>query len=128
MLQRNELPALVERIRSALAFLTTEGYTLSVGRVTFDPGRNVTVPINLAVVQDGVTLTPQATAYEQFARNYGLDPAWLNQEFTMNGKRARIVGLNTRARGYPVLVEHGGKTYRYPAGTIRAFVQLSQAK
>lgn len=71
--------------------------------------------------KDGNALSAAAIAFQQDAWRVGLDPKDLGREFTSQGKRFRISGLNLRAKKYPVLaVENGtGKTFKFPAERVK---------
>ena len=62
---------------------------------------------------DGVLVTPEADAFKRNARSYGFEPTDLFAEVKLSsGKRGTIIGLKTRNRKYPVIVETAQGTYK----------------
>lgn len=92
------------------------------GNARYGPG-NATVKFTFARVgDDGKAMTPERQAFERFAARHGLDPEDLGRTFrTLQGDRFAIVGLNTRARTYPVIAERAdGKRFKFSASQVKA--------
>lgn len=83
----------------------------------------VTFKVDLNIVaENGVVHDRYRDEYTQLARIYGLDPEWIDREFTdRTGTKFRISGLNTRKRKFPVIVARvtDGKKFLYNIDTIR---------
>jgi len=81
------------------------------------------------VDDNGNEMDSKARDFVRVASAYGLSADDYLAEFTDNGRTFRITGLNTRARGYPVLAEdvRTGKTYKFPAGRVKRALELSKA-
>lgn len=79
--------------------------------------------------EDGNAMDSKAKDFVRCARNYGLSADDYHAEFQSNGRTFRITGLNTRARGYPVLAEdvRNGKTYKFPAGRVKEALARARA-
>jgi len=100
------------------------GIELSAKNASFTPN-TCTFKLELGVVgSDGVTSSKEAESYKVNAGLFGLDPNWLGETFTANGKTFKVIGLNTRAKKYPVVVQEVGSDGRYKfsaEGVVRAF-------
>ena len=64
--------------------------------------------------------TPEASNWKQLASLYGLPEDALGKEISLGGQTMKIVGLNTRARRTPVMLEaSNGKSYKAPAESVQ---------
>ncbi len=81
---------------------------------------NFKVQIN-TIDANGVVETSERSRFTTLAHNYDLEPEWLDQEFMHQGIRYKILGLNTRAKRYPVQVlRMDSKTaYKFPSKLVR---------
>lgn len=62
---------------------------------------------------------PEETDWQRFATLFNLPEDALGKEITLGGQKMKIVGLNTRARKMPVMLEAaGGKKYKAPAESV----------
>jgi len=79
--------------------------------------------------EDGNALDSRAKDFMRVADAYGLSKDDYLAEFRSNGRTFRITGLNTRARGYPVMAEdvRTGKTYKFPAKRVKQALEQSKA-
>jgi len=78
--------------------------------------------------EDGSVNSKEASSFKALAREYGFEPSDLGREFTSlnDGKRFRIIGLNTRARKMPIIcerLEDGGR-YKFPSSNIHMCFKL----
>ena len=104
----------VDKCLSQLEKLT--GLTAVLGdRVTFDPGRNVTFKLTLAVKGE----TPEVRDFELACHRYGLKSDDLGKTFISRGKTYKITGLTTRRPKFPINVEcSDGKAFKFPAADV----------
>lgn len=91
-------------------------------RTTYSPG-NCTTKFQFAQVTEDGAMTKERQDFESYAGSYGLDPDDFGAEFTtFRGDTYRIIGLNTRARKYPIVAEkvgNGGGRYKFPAEQVK---------
>lgn len=98
-----------------------EGLHVQLGSARFT-STSVTFKVELSEVgKDGTAETPEVAAFRSMAELHGLNKDDLGREFEHNGRRFKVVGLNTKAKRYPVLCEHQGtgRTYKFGATTVR---------
>lgn len=71
--------------------------------------------------EKGEALDPKAQEFKKKALRVGLEPDDLHREFKSRGETYRIVGLNLRAKKYPVLGERvrDGKRFKFHVDTVR---------
>jgi len=79
----------------------------------FDGGhfsdQNATIKLVISTTDaDGHAVDPERKDFMQFARNFGLEYEWLDQTVVINSSSYKIVGLATRRRRFPVVVEANG--------------------
>ena len=69
---------------------------------------------------DGTIETAARTKFVRLAASYNLDPDWLDKEFTHEGDTYKIVGLNPRAKRYPVeaVNVYNKKQYKFPTRIV----------
>ena len=118
-----------EELNAALSLVEKEtGLKIKVGKCTYRSNR-ATFTIEALTVQDGEVFDEAATDFEVFCGDYGLEREHLGQVVTIHGKTRKIVGLKTRNRKYPIILEDlkTGKRYKYRASTIKAalFAEMS---
>ncbi|KKM67498.1 hypothetical protein LCGC14_1470550 [marine sediment metagenome] len=70
---------------------------------------------------NGVVETAKRSSFIALASHHGLDPKWIDREFMHQGIRYKILGLNTRAKRYPVEVLRMdmGTAYKFPLKLVR---------
>ena len=97
------------------------GCKIKMGNISYGDF-NFTSKIEVEVPNgDGVIDTKEARDYKTHCLLFGLDPKWLNQNFTHQGEEWKVMGLNTRARKQPVIVKKRGSTgnlYKFPADAV----------
>jgi hypothetical protein len=102
-------------------FAAARGLILKRTRATFSPS---TCPVAFEFIvasEDGSPVGKEAEAFRSFAASFGLEPDDLGEEFsTLEGETFKIVGLKTRARKRPILVEsaRSGKNYVFDEKTV----------
>ena len=99
------------------------GCKIKMGNITYGEF-NFTSKIEVEVPNsDGIIETKEARDYKTHCFLFDLDPEWLGQNFSHQGKEWKVVGLKTRARKMPVEVEgEDGQLYKFTAAAIsRAF-------
>jgi hypothetical protein len=70
---------------------------------------------------DGIAVTKEAGAFKLLAHSYGLKAEHLHREFKQGGDTYKIVGLNHKARKFPIQAQRisDGATYKFPVDTVR---------
>jgi hypothetical protein len=108
--------ALRSSLDNALKGLENQfGISIHVGNATFTPD-NVTFKVNVATVgESGEVMTKEASAFQQLAKFYGLEPEHLFKTFSAAGEQYKIVGLKTKSPKFPILAKRlkDGKTYKF---------------
>jgi len=66
-------------------------------------------------------IDPERDNFIQYAPIYGLDPKDYRRTFKHGQKEYRIVGINTRAHAYPIIVEtvNRGDRFKMPASQVK---------
>lgn len=102
-----------QRMQTVLEDLGKElGLSFRAGNARFDDA-SATVKVHVGTIgKGGVVVDPLASDFKKYAKMYGLKPAWLGKSFKWAGQQYRIVGLNTRGRVRPVIVERNGRRFR----------------
>jgi len=62
--------------------------------------------------------------FEKYAFEYGLSSDDFEREIYLNGKKAKIIGINTRASKYPIEVLIGGNVFRTTEWAVRRAINL----
>lgn len=114
---------IVEILRKELS----EKYELNIERGNCSyQDTNFSLQINVAIEKDGVVLTREAQAFIDFIdmfSNGRLKPSDLNKEFKLSGDTFKIIGLSTKSKKYPIIVEKdNGKQYKYAIDIIAEFI------
>lgn len=129
-LNRANLGLLREAINAAIAdFGNKFGVKISTGSASFSPA-NATMKLEIATIStDGVVESKERTAFIREARLYGLNPEWIDKEFTMLGSQqvCKVIGLNTRCHKSPVICDSNGKRYKVSASTVKAHFDLKES-
>lgn len=88
-------------------------------KISYRGGRfsssNVTFKIEAAVVgAGGEVQSKEREDFKNFSRQFGLNPTWLDQEFSWAGNTYKVTGLKTRCWKSPVLVTQvrNGKVFK----------------
>jgi len=71
--------------------------------------------------------TREAIAFKRNATYFGLKSADLGRTFRSGGNEFKIVGLNTRAKRFPILAVStaDGRGFKFPADQVRAFLAVA---
>jgi hypothetical protein len=127
-LTKNDVKEIRNTIQKALDELNANSdFEAKLGNASY--GLNsINFKMSVAVENDeGVLVTPEAEAFTRNARSYGFEPTDLGAEITIsNGKKGTIIGLKTRNRKYPVLVQTAQGTYKL--GVNQALRALGRGK
>ena len=122
-LTKNEVKEIRNTIQEALDKLNTENdFEAKLGNANYS-ANSISFKMSVSTVaSDGTVMTPEADAFKLNARSFGFEPTDLHADVTMsNGKRGTIVGLKTRNRKYPVIVETAQGNYKLSVNqTLRA--------
>jgi hypothetical protein len=120
MFTRQEAQRIADHVRKLFEGCDRiDGVHLDVGRrVTF--GEQVTLTITAArIVDGGVVVSKERSDYTAYARAFGLPLDLLGQKVLLGGKQLMVVGLKTRARKMPVLLEDvHGKRFKAPVESV----------
>jgi len=118
---RNTVKNLRSDIDAALATLSKKyGIEISAGNASFTSS-NVTYKVQAAVkAASGVVMTKEASDFNLYA-NRVLADYKLGQTIELQGKEYVIAGWKARAQQNPVIVTHGGKSYRVSTAMIKMY-------
>lgn len=119
MINRQKVRALRAMLEEKLKGF--EGLHVELGSARFTSS-SVTFKIEMSeVAEDGTVESPAVMAFRALAGVHGLSPDDLGREFDHNGRRFKVVGLNPKAKRYPVNCEQvgTGKAYKFSATTVR---------
>jgi hypothetical protein len=122
------LQALRSEIQAALdAVGTKHGVKLTYGNTRFDgDGLTYTAKLSGAIVaSDGSVASKEAQDFKLYAHKYGLKPEHLGAKFKHDGPDDyEILGLKTKARGYPILAKNltTGRTYKFTASLVQLYL------
>lgn len=107
-------------------FAKENEYAIYVGNATFT-GNNITFKLEVSTLnQDGSVNTKESESFRRFASSYELNPDDLGRTFQFGEKTYTIIGMKPRSRKYPILCENNGKTYKFPASTVRMYLRDQQ--
>ena len=120
---------LEERLEGAFDDITGDGYgdiVVKTGSIRYNskaPGELFPISMKIemsATNSDGSVETKGARDFSKYAVRYGLDPDDLGKTFqTFAGTEYEIIGLNTRARKYPINCRRtDGKRYKLTAREV----------
>jgi hypothetical protein len=122
---RSACRLLRDRIEEVLSEVAIPlGIHLEVGRISFYP-ENATVKLTASVIRKGKVASREANNFTSHAKLFGLNPKWLNQEFTsFDGAKYVIVGCRPRSRKYPILAKSvtNGRNYKFAPESIRRYM------
>jgi hypothetical protein len=117
-----------EMVAAVAAIAAKHGISITPGRGTYSAS-NFTMKVEFAVkTEDGLTLSREATAYQQMCRYDGLLPEDLGREFVYGGRPIKIVGYMTKARRSPYLFQEvrTGKRFRAEAEGLVAALNAAR--
>ena len=61
--------------------------------------------------------------FERLAPSYGVNPNWYGKTYISQGKTMKVVGINTRARKYPIMLKGSdGKSYKSSPSILRVMM------
>ena len=105
------------------------GITLEIGNISFQDNRFSTKLKANIVSEDGVVQTREREDFTRYAQNLcGLDPDWLDDSFTDNGKSYKITGLKTKARKNKIMLEcSDGRGYVAPADMVKRMMEREKS-
>ena len=104
------------------------GITLEVGAISFE-GSNFTAKLKANIVsEDGVVQTRERKDFTRYAKTLcDLDPDWLDDSFTDNGKSYKITGLKTKATKNKIMLECSDGTNRVaPAEMVKRLMEKGE--
>lgn len=113
-LTKNEVKEIRNTIQEALDKLNAENdFEAKLGNASYSLN-SISFKMSVSTVaDDGTVMTPEADAFKRNAHSFGFEPADLFAEVTLSsGKKGKIIGLKTRNRKYPVLVETASGLYK----------------
>jgi hypothetical protein len=122
---KNDLSTIHSNLSALLSGLGIEGIAAEVGQCTYDgTGSNATFKVIFSRVgDDGIVETPEATAFKQLSKEYGVPAEALNTDVNINGKVVTLVGLKPRSSKYPFLGRRtDGSVYKYRGDTVERAV------
>lgn len=100
------------------------GIQINMGNCRYNKN-NATMSLKIATVSNnGNVNTKERENFKNFAIAYGLCPDFLDHEFDHNGNQYKIIGLNTRAHKFPVIVREisTGKNYKIKPDTLLRYL------
>ena len=105
------------------------GCKIKMGNISYGDF-NFTSKIEVEVANDdGIIDTKEARDYKTHCFLFDLNPEWLNQNFSHQGKEWKVIGLNTRARKQPVIVESDdGNTYKFTTEAVSRSFKMKEIK
>jgi len=89
------------------------GMTFRLGNIKYSPS-GMRCTLNGVVLNTGVS-SIEENDFKNHAHRFGIDPSCLFKSFVNDGKRYKIIGLNSRSRkSHLVATCSDGKRYRIP--------------
>jgi len=119
----NALRAEIEAAAQEIA--RRHGLDALVKRCTTDGENVLNIGLEMAIVgSDGIARTQEAADFEQYAREFGVEPhVRLGSVFELRGRRHVIVGLHARGRKLPVLArDPDGGTFKFSSDAVNRLV------
>ena len=118
---KSNLPGFRADIATALASVEAKhGVKFDLGRISYTATNfRVKLECNSASDQSGNAVDPRLTKFLANTFRYNISDAAFGQTFTSRGRKFKIVGLNPRAKKYPLSVEDtkGGR-YKMPMSAL----------
>lgn len=118
---RKNLPAFRADIDAALAALETKhGVKFELGRITFTESNfRVKLECTSAADKSGNSVDPRKVKFDANTWRYNISTAAFGQTFTKGGRKYKIVGLNPRAKKYPLQCEApNGQQWKMPIDSL----------
>jgi len=128
MFDRAKVRELRDAIQSALdEHLDFDGVKIDVGRASFN---HTTATFKLEVGtenSDGSVNTKDGETFKRNAVLWGLSPDDLGKEISNGNDTFEIIGANTRAKKYPILVKSvsNGKVYKMSAQQVVLYMKMA---
>ena len=119
-MDRSKAKILGEEMEQALQLVAKRhGVQIRAGRGAFTK-TTFEARFEVAETVKGVAQTPERATFARMVKLYGLATGDLGKTFSQDGYTFKIVGLNTRRRRYPVVVERqpDGKRFKFGAEAI----------
>lgn len=113
-MDRPEVKRIREVIQDHLDDLELDGYQVELGACTF--GVDARFKLTVAPT-NGESQT--AADFKRYATRFGLKASDLGRTLPDGGV---VVGLKTRNKKYPILVEKNGRRYKYPALMVKGLL------
>lgn len=113
-MDRPEVRRIREALQDHLDDFDLDGYDVKLGACRFDADATFKLTITPT---NGESQT--AADFKRCAARYGLKPSDLGQTLPDGGV---VVGLKTRNKKYPILVERQGRRYKYPALMVKGLL------
>jgi len=118
------LKQLRPQIEAALAAVAeANGIKIKCGNATFTTG---TFSMKLEGVLEG-GLTKEAQRFKMYAKECGMQPEWLGQEFEIMGRTIKVTGINTTLTKVFVDEVATGRAMMYPAIKFAAVINRRAA-
>lgn len=120
-MNREKARQLIEEVKENLiSFAKKHNLELSVGRATFDDSTlNLKVAIS-ETTPGGEVLSKERKNFTVYAKSIGLDPSYLDKEFSYRGKPYKIIGYLPQSYKFPILTkDYRGKQVKFPLETVR---------
>ena len=105
------------------------GITLEVGNISFE-GSNFTAKLKANIVsEDGVVQTRERKDFTRPVRILcDLDPDWLDDTYSSQGRTYQITGLKTKARKNKIMLEcSDGRGYVAPAEMVKRLMEREKS-
>jgi hypothetical protein len=116
------LTAISADIKLALeAIAVKHGVALAMGRGRYTHTQG-TLKVEVSLLgSDGKGVDKYAEAFTQLADLYGFKASELGTQFKFGNNTFQIIGLNTKAKAYPILAKNvaTGKGFKFSTGMIR---------
>lgn len=118
---KRNLPGFRSEIATALASIEAKhGVKFDLGRITFtDTNFRVKLECTSASDNSGNSVDPRETKFLANTWRYNISNAAFGKSFTSRGRKFKIVGLNPRAKKYPLSVEDAkGGRFKMPMSEL----------
>lgn len=100
------------------------GIKLNLGNIRYDAEsfRTTMTAVNTKETKSaGITASPEALDFKQYAESFGLKATDLGRVFINRGDKYKIIGLKPRSHKYPIIAERviGGQRYKFSVAAIK---------
>ena len=105
------------------------GITLEIGNISFEGNRFTTKITANIVSEDGVVQTREREDFTRYAKTLcDLDPDWLDDTYSSQGRTYQITGLKTKARKNKIMLEcSDGRGYVAPAELVKRMMEREKS-